>query len=128
MIWISSRKTRLIKYGLFFWVLNTAVTGFCTKEDTLVAWDPVSVFKIQLILNAGLPEGKLCISRSKLQSFYLTDGDVIVGRKEIETDSFYVIEVEQDLAEEISCKERVLVFKRDVQNVRLEAESGRPGI
>jgi hypothetical protein len=41
---------------------------------------------------------------------------VIVGRKEIETDSFYVIEVEQDLADEIPGKERVLVFKRDVRD------------
>jgi hypothetical protein len=116
MNWISSRKTRLIKYGLFFWVLNTAVTGFCAKGDSQGVWDPVSVFKIQWILNAGLPEGKLCLSRSEFQSFYLTDGNVIVGRKEVEADSFYVIDVEKDLAEEIPSKESVLVFKRDVRD------------
>jgi len=85
------------------------------KEEKL-AWDPVSVFKIQWILNAGLPEGKLCLSRSEFQSFYLTDGNVIVGRKEKETNSFYVIEVELDLAEQIPSEERVLVFKRDVRH------------
>lgn len=116
MIWISSRKSRLIKCVLFLWVLNTEVTGFCAKRDSQGAWDPVSVFKIQWILNAGLPEGKLCLSRSEFQSFYLTDGNVIVGRKEIETDSFYVIEVEQDLADKIPGKESVLVFKRDVRD------------
>jgi len=116
MNWISSRRTRLIKYVLFFWVLNTTVPGFCTKGDLQGTWDPVSVFKIQWILNAGLPEGKLCLSRSEFQSFYLTDGNVIVGRKEKETDSFYVIEVKLDLAEQISSEECVLVFKRDVRD------------
>ena len=118
MIWISSRKTRLIKYGLFFWVLNTAVTGFCTKEDSQVAWDPVSVFKIQLILNAGLPEARLSLAHSPLKAFYLNDGNAIIGKTEIETDSFYVIQVEQDLAEQIPAGENVLVFRRDLRYIK----------
>ena len=98
-------------------ILILLMTGKASgyKEEKL-AWDPVSVFKIQWILNAGLPEGKLCLSRSEFQSFYLTDGNVIVGRKEIETDSFYVIEVEQDTAEQIPSKESMLLFKRDVRD------------
>lgn len=115
MIWISSRQKKLIKYALLLWLLNTTVTVLCAKGESQGTWEPVSVFKIQWILNAGLPEGKLCLSRFKFPSYYLNDGNVIFGRKEIATDSFYVIDVEQDLAEEIPSKESVLVLKRYVR-------------
>lgn len=87
-------------------------------------WDPVMVFKVQMILNAGLPEGRLALPRSTsssqqgYQTFYLKDGNVILGQNTLETDIFYVIKVVQDLEEQIPIDENLMVFKRDVIKVK----------
>lgn len=80
-----------------------------------INWDPVSVFRIQWILNAGLPEARLSLNSPCFKVLYLNDGNVIVGKAELDNDSFYVIQVDHDLAEEIPAGEKILIFKRNIQ-------------
>lgn len=85
------------------------------KQEQKKLWDPIFVFQVQWILNAGLPDARLSVARPSLKAFYLKDGNVVVGETEVDTDSFYVIKIGQDLADKIPAGENVLLFKRDVR-------------
>jgi hypothetical protein len=104
----------------FPWLWFTCIGVPCcwAHQKETNALDPVFVFHVQWILNAGLPEARLSLAHSPLKAFYLNDGNAIIGKTEIETDSFYVIQVEQDLAEQIPAGENVLVFRRDLRYIK----------
>lgn len=107
-------QPRFVALCLLF-VIGFAAKAFAEFSTKSVNWDPVSFFKIQWILNAGHPISRLSINQPYVKTFFLTDGNVIVGKAEIDSDSFYVIQVEQDLAGEILPEEKILIFKRDIK-------------
>jgi len=104
----------------FPWLWFTCIGVPCcwAHQKETNNFDPVFVFHVQWILNAGLPEARLSLAHSPLKAFYLNDGNAIIGKTEIETDSFYVIQVEQDLAEQIPAGENVLVFISDLRYIK----------
>lgn len=101
--------------AILVFLMTARVSGY---QEEKLAWDPVFVCQIQWILNAGLPEARLSLNRPPLKTFYLKDGNVLVGKTEVDTDSFFVIQVGQDLAEQIPTGDSILVFKRDIRSVK----------
>lgn len=96
-------------------LMTAKASGYQEKK---MVWDPVFAFQIQWILNAGLPEARLSLNRPSLKTFYLKDGNVLVGKTEVDTDSFFVIQIGQDFAEKNPVGENILVFKRDIRSVK----------
>ena len=102
-------------------LLGLSVLGVQTcwpYQEQKNLWDPVFVFRVAWILNAGLPDARLSVACPYLRTFYLKDGNVLVGKTEVDNDSFFVIKIGQDLAEVIPTGENVLVFKRDVLTIK----------
>jgi hypothetical protein len=115
---MGNSSMNIPRFFLWLWLVCPGVAECWAHQKEINTWDPVFVFHVQWILNAGLPEARLSLAHSPLKAFYLNDGNAIIGKTEIETDSFYVIQVEQDLAEQIPAGENVLVFRRDLRYIK----------
>jgi len=112
------QNNRITKKIIGFILVACAANGSKANHPEKSLWDPVFVFQIQWILNAGLPEARLSLKPAPVNVFNLKDGNAIAGKTELETDSFYVIQVEQDLSGQIPATKNTLLFKRDVTSVK----------